>query len=128
MKETGKDRKKFCVQLASGAADLGRVKSALMFATLAVHSGCDTVLYCVQDGSDAVVKGKIKEQGKLPPDAPTFEQRLEEAREAGVRFQLCGQVANNRGLKQTDLIEGCEILGGVHLISYALEYDGMLFF
>ncbi len=128
MKETGQDRKKFCVQLASGAADPGRVKSALMFATLAAHSGCDTVLYCVQEGADAVMKGKIKEQGNLPPGAPTFEQRLEEAREAGVRFQLCGQVASNRGLKKEDLIEGCEILGGVHLISYALEYDGMLFF
>ncbi len=128
MKKAGNNKKKFCVQLASGAADSGRVKSALMFATLAAHSGCDTVLYCVQEGADAVVKGKIREQGKLPPGAPTFEQRLEEAREAGVRFQLCGQVASNRGLTKKDLIEGCEILGGVHLISYALEYDGMLFF
>lgn len=128
MKETGRNRKKFCVQLASGAADPGRVKSALMFATLAAHSGCDTVLYCVQDGADTVVKGKIREEGKLSPGSPTFEQRLEEAREAGVRFQICGQVAKNRNLTEKDLIEGCEILGGVHLISYALDYDGMLFF
>ncbi len=128
MAENGNGAKKFCVQLSTGAADPGKVKSALMFATLAAHSGCDTVLYCVQDGADAVVKGKIREQGKVLPGVPTFEQRLEEAREAGVRFQLCGQVAKNRGLKQEDLIEGTEILGGVHLITYALEYDGMLYF
>ncbi len=127
MTETG-NGKKFCVQLAAGAADPGRVKSALMFATLARHSGCETVLYCVQDGADALVKGKIRERGKLSPGAATFEQRLEEAQAAGVRFQLCGQVAQNRGLKQEDLIPGTEILGGIHLISYALEYDGMLFF
>jgi predicted peroxiredoxin len=128
MSEDKKELKKFCVQLSSGAGEMGKVKSALMFATLAAHSGCYTVLYCVQDGADAVVKGKIKETDNLPPGAPTFEQRLREAQEAGVRFELCGQVAKNRGLTTKDLIEGAEIIGGIQLISYALEYDGMLFF
>ena len=128
MAEDKKGLKKFCVQLSSGAGDLGKVKSALMFATLAAHSGCSATLYCVQDGADAVVKGKIKEAGNLLPGAPSFEQRLREAQEAGVRFELCGQVAKNRGLTKQDLIEGTEIIGGIQLISYALEYDGMLFF
>jgi predicted peroxiredoxin len=123
-----RERKKFAVQLSTGIRDVGKVKSALMFATLAQHSGCDTVIYCVQDGADAVVKGVIKEEGMLPPGIPTFEQRLAEAREAGVTFQLCGQVARNRKLTKESLIEGTEIAGGIHLIIYALEYDGMLFF
>jgi predicted peroxiredoxin len=123
-----KNRKKFAVQLSTGTRDVGKVKSALMFATLAQYSGCDTVVYCVQDGADAVVKGVIKEEGTLPPGVPTFEQRLAEALEAGVRFQLCEQVANNRNLTKEALIEGTEIAGGIHLIIYALEYDGMLFF
>lgn len=126
MREEGR-RKKFAVQLSTGVRDLGKVKSALMFATLAQHSGCDTVVYCVQDGADAVVKGAIKESGS-PPGAPTFEQRLKEAQEAGVKFQLCDQVARNRNLRKEDLIEGTEISSGIHLIVYALEYDGMLFF
>jgi predicted peroxiredoxin len=123
-----KERKKFAVQLSTGIRDVGKVKSALMFATLAQHSGCDTVVYCVQDGADAVVKGVIKEEGMLPRGVPTFEQRLAEALEAGVKFQLCEQVAKNRNLTKEDLIEGTEIAGGIHLIIYALEYDGMLFF
>ena len=120
-------RKRFAVQLSTGARDVGKVKSALMFATLAQYSGCDTVVYCVQDGADALVKGAIREEG-LPPGVPTFEQRLREAREAGVRFQLCEQVAMNRNLTGKDLIDGVEIAGGIHLIVYALEYDGVLFF
>lgn len=123
-----KERKKFAVQLSSGARDVGKVKSALMFAALAQYSDCDTVVYCVQDGADAVVKGAIREEGTLPPGVPTFEQRLAEAREAGVKFQLCDQAARNRNLKKEDLIEGAEITGGIHLIVYALEYDGVLFF
>jgi predicted peroxiredoxin len=121
-------RKTFAVQLSSGMKDVGKVKSAIMFATIAQCSGCDAVVYCVQDGADAVIKGKIKEEGTLPPGIATFEQRLADALAVGVKFQLCQQVAVNRGLKKEDLIEGTQILGGVHLINYALEYDGMLFF
>jgi predicted peroxiredoxin len=121
-------RKKFAVQLSSGMTDVGRIKSAIMFATIAQCSGCDAVVYCVQDGADAVIKGKIKEEGTLPPGIATFEQRLADALAVGVKFQLCQQVAVNRGLKKEDLIEGTQILGGIHLINYALEYDGMLFF
>ena len=129
MDETGKKpRKKFAVQLSSGVNDVGKVKSALMFATIAQCSGCDTVVYCVQDGADAVVKGKIREEGLLPPGVPTFEQRLADAIQVGVKFQLCEQVAKNRGLTKDDLIEGTQIAGGIHLIIYALEYDGMLYF
>jgi len=121
-------RKKFAVQLSSGVKDVGKIKSAIMFATIAQCSGCDAVVYCVQDGADAVIKGKIKEEGTLPPGIATFEQRLADALAVGVKFQLCQQVAVNRGLKKEDLIEGTQILGGIHLINYALEYDGMLFF
>lgn len=121
-------RKKFAVQLSSGMKDIGKIKSAIMFATIAQCSGCDAVVYCVQDGADAVIKGKIREEGTLPPGIATFEQRLADALAVGVRFQLCQQVAVNRGLKKEDLVEGTQILGGIHLINYALEYDGMLFF
>jgi predicted peroxiredoxin len=121
-------RKKFAVQLSTGAGDVGKVKSALMFATIAQCSGCDTIVYCVQDGADAVVKGRIREEGALPPGSPTFEQRLGEALQVGVKFQLCQQAAQNRKLTKADLIEGTEIVSGLHLVIYALEYDGMLCF
>ncbi len=123
-----KQRKKFAVQLSTGANDVGKIKSAIMFATIAQCSGCDAVIYCVQDGADAVIKGRIKEEGAVPPGVPTFEQRVSDALAVGVKFQLCEQVAKNRNLTKEDLIEGTQILGGIHLITYALEYDGMLFF
>jgi predicted peroxiredoxin len=98
-----------------------------MSVTLAQYSGCDTIVYCVQDGADALVKGAIREE-RLPPGVPTFEQRLREAREAGVRFPLCEQVAMNRHLTEKGLIAAVEIAGGIHLIVCALKYDGVLFF
>lgn len=123
-----KPRKKFAVQLSVGCEDVGKVKSAIMFATIAQCSGCDAVVFCVQDGSDALIKGKIKEDGVIPSGVPTFEQRLEDALKVGVKFQLCEQVAINSKLTKEDLIEGTEIVDGSRLITYALEYDGMLYF
>jgi predicted peroxiredoxin len=123
-----KPRKKFGVQLSTGLRDVGKVKSAIMFATIAQCSGCDTVVFCVQDGADALIKGNIKEEGVIPSGVPTFEQRLEDAIKVGVKFQLCEQVAVNRNLTTGDLIEGTEIVDGSRLITYAMEYDGMLYF
>lgn len=121
-------RKRFAVQLSTGSKDVGKVKSAIMFATIAQCSGCDAVVYCVQDGADALIQGKIKEEGKIPSGVPTFEQRLDDALKVGVKFQLCEQVAVNKNLTKEDLIDGAEIVDGSHLITYALEYDGMLYF
>ena len=98
-----------------------------MFATIAQCSGCDAVVFCVQDGADAVIKGKIKENAAAP-GTPAFEDRLRDAIAVGVKFQLCEQVAINRGLSKEDLIDGVEIVDGSNLIRYALEYDGMLNF
>lgn len=123
-----KQRKKFAVQLSTGLSDVAKVKSAIMFATIAQCSGCDAVVFCVQDGADAVIKGKIEEAGKVPQGEPTFEKRLENALKVGVKFQLCEQVAINRNLSKQNLIEGTEIVDGSYLITYALEYDGMLYF
>lgn len=123
-----KQRKKVAFLLLSGSKDVGKVKSALMFATIAQCFGCDAVVFCVQDGADAVVKGKIVEEGKVAPGVPTFEQRLKEAQAVGVRFQLCEQVAKNRNIQKEDLIEGAEIVDGSHLIDYVLNYDGVLSF
>lgn len=124
----GNARKKVAFVLTSGANDVAKARSALMFASIAQCFGCDAVVFCVQDGADAVVKGKIVEEGKIKPGQPTFEQRLEEARAVGVRLQLCEQVAKNRNISSEDLLEGVEIVDGSHLITYLTEYDGVVSF
>lgn len=121
-------RKKFAVQLSTGLKDEGKVKSALMFATIAQCSGCDAVVYCVQDGIEALIKRNGREKREIPAGTPSFEQRLEEALKVGVRLQVCEQVVLNRNLAKEDLVEGVEIVDGSRLITYALEYDGMLYF
>lgn len=126
--ETQSPRKKrFLVLLTMGLNAPAPARSAFMFATLAAAAYLDTVVYCVQDGAGLMVKG-VAEREKVKPGIPTLVQRIAEARAAGVRFQVCEQTAVNKGIREEDLIEGAEIVGGAVLINHALNCDGMLCF
>ena len=117
----------YVVLLASGFNNIARARSAFMFATLAAAAHLDTVVYCVQDWAGLMVKG-VAEREEVAPGMPTLAQRIAEARAAGVRFQVCEQTAINKGIREEDLIEGAEIVGGMLLIHHALNCDGMLCF
>ncbi len=95
---------------------------------LAAAMDQETVLYCVQAGADVMVKGAAEANDTSKPGAPTIMQRMEEALEAGVRFEVCEQTANVRNIKAEDLIPGARLVGGAKLIDYAIQAKGQLVF
>lgn len=118
----------FVVMCASGFDDPGRVRSALMFAMLAASTYQRTVLYCVQDAVELMVRSAraMREQGEA--EGPTIEQRLHEAMRMGVEVQCCTQAMTNRGIAAEDLIEGADQAGGMSLIDLASRAKGSLCF
>lgn len=127
---TSCDRKEktFVVVCASGFENIGRAKTALMFATLAASANYRTILYAVQDGIDIVKKSTAAQFENPPPGMPTLAQRLGEAIEAGVEILVCSQVMKNRKIKEEDLIEGAQIAGAMTLIQLTAEAEGTLSF
>ncbi len=122
------ERDLFLVLLHTGFDRSDIIRSALMFSMLAAAMDQDTVLYCVQAGADVMVEGAAEENDTSKPGAPTIRQRMNEALEAGVRFEVCEQTANVRNIKAKDLIEGAILMGGAKLIDYAIEAKGQLVF
>ncbi len=118
----------FLVLLHTGFDRSDIIRSALMFSMLAAAMDQDTVLYCVQAGADVMVKGAAEANDTSKPGAPTIRQRMDEALEAGVRFEVCEQTANVRNIKAEDLIDGAILMGGAKLIDYAIEANGQLVF
>jgi predicted peroxiredoxin len=117
----------FLVVLRTGPQQPGQVRAALMFAGIAAAMEFDTVVYCVQEGADAMVKDAMdKEEPK--PGVPTMKQRLAEASGLGVRLEVCEQTAKTRGITAENLIPEARILGGAKLIEYAVEAAGQLTF
>lgn len=118
----------YIVLCASGFENVARAKSALMFAMLAASADMDTVLYCVQNAVDVMVKGAVAQNEKPAPGMPSLTQRLEEAQELGVRIQCCTQSMKNKGIRTEDLIEGVEPAGAMSLIDLTTRAKGTISF
>lgn len=118
----------YVVLCASGFDYPQRMRSALMFASLAASAEMHTVLYCVQNAVDVMVKGSIEKNEKPEPGSPTLLERLEEAMALGVHIQCCTQTMKNRGISADDLVEGVEPAGAMSLIALTSEATGSICF
>ena len=118
----------FIILCASGFENIARAKSALMFASLAASADYRTVLYCIQNGVDIMVKGGLEEHEKPQPGVPTLRQRLDEALEMGVEIQCCTQTMANKKISEDDLVPGVTAAGAMHLIEMTSRAKGSLSF
>lgn len=118
----------FIVLCASGFENIARARSALMFAALAASADYRTVLYCIQNAVDIMVKGGIEEQEKPQFGVPTLRQRLDEALEMGVEIQCCTQTMANKKVKEEDLLPGIKAAGAMSLIEMTSRSKGSLSF
>ncbi len=118
----------FIVLSASGFDSIPRARSALMFATLAASANYKTILYCIQNAVDVLVKGAIEKNEVPQPGVPTLTQRLTEAMEMGVEIQSCSQTMANKKITEEDLIPGVRAAGAMNLITLASKAKGTLSF
>ncbi|MCL4474942.1 MAG: DsrE family protein [Nitrospirae bacterium] len=118
----------FIVLCASGFENSARMRSALMFATLAASANFKTILYCIQNAVDVMVKGAIEKNERPRPGIPTLEQRLGEALEMGVEIQCCTQTMANKNVTEEDLIHGVKAAGAMSLIDLTTGAKGTLCF
>ncbi|NIO05912.1 MAG: hypothetical protein GTN74_15310 [Proteobacteria bacterium] len=128
-KPTEKDTEKlFVVLCVTGFEKIANARSALMFASLAAAADFKTILFCLQNAVDIMVKGAIEENERPEPGVPTLAQRLEEALEMGVEIQCCTQTMANKHITEDDLIPQVKAAGAMNLIVLATEAEGTLCF
>ncbi len=123
-----KNKELFVVLCASGFENIQRARSALMFATLAASANFKTILYCIQNAVDIMVRGAIEKNERPEPGVPTLVQRLSEAIEMGVEIQCCSQTIANKGLSAEDLLPNIKLAGAMNLIALASKSKGTLCF
>lgn len=118
----------FIVLCASGFENPERARSALMFATLAASANYKTILYCIQNAVDIMVRGAIEKNEPVKKGTPTIRDRLSEALEMGVEIQCCSQTMANKKLSEEDLLPGVKVAGAMNLIALATTAKGTLCF
>ncbi len=118
----------FIVLCASGFENPARMRSALMFASLAAAADYRTILYCIQDAVDVMVSCALERQEKAQSGAPTISQRLHEAIDAGVEIQCCTQSMANKNITPDALMPGVIPAGAMSLIDLTSHAKGSLCF
>jgi predicted peroxiredoxin len=118
----------FIVLCASGFENPARMRSALMFASLAAAADYRTILYCIQNAVDVMVNGALERQEKAETGSPTVNQRLHEALDMGVEIQCCTQTMANKNITPKDLLPGVTPAGAMSLIELASHAKGSLCF
>jgi predicted peroxiredoxin len=99
-----------------------------MFASLAASADFRTILYCIQNAVDVMVKGVIERYESSRPGQPTIGQRLREAMEMGVEIQCCTQTMANKKISVDDLIPGVKPAGAMNLIDLTTRAKGTISF
>ncbi len=120
--------KQFIVTCTSGFDKIANARSALMFASLAAAADFKTILFCIQNAVDVMVKGAIEKNETPVPGVPTLAQRLAEALEMGVEIQCCTQTMANKKITGEDLIPQVKLAGAMNLIDLTTKADGTLCF
>ncbi len=118
----------FIILCASGFDNVERVRSALMFAALAASADYRTILYCIQNAVDIMIKGGLEKNEIPKPGLPTIAQRLHEAMDVGVEIQCCTQTMANKKVSERDLLPGVKTAGAMNLISLSSIAKGTLCF
>lgn len=118
----------YIVLCASGFENPDRVRSALMFSSLAASAELRTILYCIQNAVDVMIRGALEGHETQRPGLPTIAQRLQEALEMGVEIQCCTQTMANKQISSEDLIDGAEPAGAMNLIDLTTRATGTLSF
>jgi len=134
LKRTGQEKPEravedvFIVLCATGFENAARVRSALMFASLAASANYRTILYCIQDAVDLMQRGALEKLREQEPGVPTVAKRLEEALAAGVEIQCCTQTMANKKIVEDDLLPGVKPAGAMNLIALTSTAKGALSF
>lgn len=118
----------YIVLCASGFENEDRMRSSLMFASLAASADFKTILYCIQNAVAVMVKGAIERHENSKPALPSIGQRLQEAMEMGVEIQCCTQTMKNKMISPDDLIPGVKPAGAMSLIDLTTRAKGTISF
>jgi predicted peroxiredoxin len=118
----------YAIVCASGFENEERVRSALMFASLAASADYQTILYCIQGAVEVMVRGAIAAREVVRAGLPSIAQRLQEALEMGVQIQCCTQTMANKEIQPADLVEGVTPAGAMSLIALTTRAKGTVSF
>ena len=111
--------KKFCVSLTYAKNDTDKATVAFVVANAALGSEQETLVFLSTEAVRLAVKGysdDIHEEGFAP-----ITQLMDNYIAAGSQLFVCSPCFKKRGLDETQLIDGAQIVGGAKLVEFLAQ-------
>ncbi len=107
------------VAITLNGSDSKNIYPTITIAVSALACGDEVFIFVLPSGLPVFVKGKIAELNKAAPELPDLEELMEGYFSLGGRILICELGFEVHGLKEEDLIEGCEIIGATTFVAEA---------
>ncbi|HHE39081.1 MAG TPA: peroxiredoxin [Candidatus Cloacimonetes bacterium] len=107
------------VAMTLNGSEAKNIYPAITIAVSALASGDEVLIFVLPSGLPVFVGDKIAELNKAVPELPDLEEMFESYQALGGRILVCELGFEVHGLKEEDLIEGCEVVGATTFVSEA---------
>ncbi len=131
--EESEQKKKILIVVTHGPEDLDRTYAPLFMASIAASMEMETSVFFMIKGPKLLDKKWQEEERAKMKNNPNymnpFIHFFDLAKENGVKMYVCVQSLRDMcHMKEEDVVDGVEIVGGSTLIDLTLEADRTLFF
>ena len=107
------------VAITLNGSEPKNIYPTITIAVSALACGDEVFIFVLPSGLPVFVDGKIAELNKAVPELPDLEELMEGYFALGGRILICELGFEVHGLKEKDLIEGCEVVGATTFVAEA---------
>ncbi|MDO9578595.1 MAG: DsrE/DsrF/DrsH-like family protein [Candidatus Cloacimonadales bacterium] len=107
------------VSITINGADVKNIYPAVTIGVSAAASGDEVIYFVLPSGLPAFVKGRMEELNEEAKNLPDLMEMMEGLNMLEARFLICELGFAVNGIKEEDLIEGCEVVGATTFIAVA---------
>ena len=107
------------VAITINGSEVKNIYPTVTIAVSALASGDEVLLFVLPSGLPAFVEGKFSELNDAAPHLPDLVEMMEGFNALGGRILICELGFDVHGLKEEDLVEGCEVVGATTFVAEA---------
>ncbi|MCD6177351.1 MAG: DsrE/DsrF/DrsH-like family protein [Candidatus Cloacimonetes bacterium] len=107
------------VSITINGSEVNNIYPAVTIGVSAAALGDEVIFFILPSAMPIFVGNKIKELNDAAPNSPDLEEMWEGLKMLGAQVLVCELGFDVHGLKEEDLIEGCEVVGATTFVARA---------
>jgi predicted peroxiredoxin len=111
------------VSITINGSDVKNIYPAVTIGVSAAASGDEVILFVLPSGLPAFVEGEFDKLNEKAVNLPDLPEMMEGLKMMGARILICELGFGVHGIKEEELVEGCEVVGATTFVAVAQGSD-----